>query len=369
MKRLPCVLLVGVLSGSFSKAAFAQPAAGGSAPGSETEAPSRYVAPLVEPIDEALPATLRTAVKTYDEKAVRLDVDHHKRWLDLQKPVLRSLQADAEKARSAGNDKLLSRLEEAQAVVAGRGKELLTLLAADPAFSAAQRSLLEGHYAALQKVDAEYRTAQDLARRPVFAQLRPQFLVAKRKNDAALLAALGKLQKTLRSGGESRLTAAPLDLKRFAPGAVIAEYARTPAQLANRSLFVPEEDLGDPQQVRIETMRPGDWGLSSIRTGFAKFFLRLEESGEYVFTIEGPYTGGAILTIQGPGAAPITIKAGQPLTFVKLERGMVQMEAIGRIGNEHVPMSWKPPSGKEVVRIPAGAVFHDRDVARAFQGN
>lgn len=324
----------------------------------------RYQSPELT-LSSSASSTLSRAVEEYNKDAEELDSRMQERWKAAQVTPLRVLEKDLESAATAKDTDSVTHIQEAIAAVRGESADPLSILATRDEFSLTARMAVAEHYDELQRLDQEYRDSLQSIETKLRRILTRQFSLAQKREDAAQIELISSIDDQLNQPAEKQLLPAPFDRKQFTAGMFVAEYAAAPEQLSDRLAVVPQHKLGQPLAVRVAMMdRTGAWQFARDRNGFAKFHIRIEKSGEYAFTTYGFHSGSSFLEVNGVRISQAETANGSRATLLTLERGMVPVVSIGRIGNTAVRLKWKAPGDSELRPIPGDLIYYDKNLAR-----
>lgn len=324
----------------------------------------RYQPPVL-PGDSEASSTVQRAVERYNEETEQLVFKLNNRWHAAQAAPLRALQRDLQFVTKPEDAEIAARIGEVIAAVQGKTAEPLSILATWKELTLSSRLAVNEFYDVLQQLDQEYRDTLQVSEDRLMKIMSRQLSLAQRRDDSSQVESLTQLYGALQKQPALRLLPAPYEAKRFTPGIYITEYAAAEEQLTNRLAFVPEYQLGRPQSVRVGEMdKTGAWWFPRERNGFARFYLKIDQPGEYAFTTYGFHSGSSFLVVQGKRISQAETRNGQQATLLTLERGMVPVESQGRIGNTAVRILWKGPGDSEMRPIPAELIYCERNPGR-----
>jgi serine/threonine protein kinase/Leucine-rich repeat (LRR) protein len=155
--------------------------------------------------------------------------------------------------------------------------------------------------------------------------------------------------------------ATPLPTGPMAPGLLLVEYPRQPAQDGNLGSYLPYSQLGEPIGSLQVVNSVSDWKYTATRNGVAEGFLKIDIEGDYGF-LTTSFDDRNALEVNGTLVCPFR-DGSQTVGTIHLKPGMTFIRCIGYVANRgSAQAQWKPAGQAQLSEIPMDRLFHDRNV-------
>jgi hypothetical protein len=150
--------------------------------------------------------------------------------------------------------------------------------------------------------------------------------------------------------------------KKYLPGLVALQYSLHESQAdGNRYTgWVAPENLGNPiaPPALMGTLAPVKY--PSGRNCVVRGYLKIDVAGEYTFNATAGYDRVA-LYVNNELICPFR-DGEQKKASLKLEKGMIPIQAVGMAGSDHqFSILWQPPEAKSLTPIPPTVMFYSPD--------